>query len=63
MLFVSGLLALATSAAAEDDIQLWPVVTVNHALNARWGVHLAARVRLDDDVSEAKDYLIRPFVT
>ena len=36
---------------------------MNHALNARWGVHLAARVRLDDDVSEAKDSLIRPFVT
>ena len=61
VLLMSGHLALATSAAAaEDDIGLWPVVTVNHAFNARWGAHLAARVRLDDDVSEARDYLIRP---
>jgi hypothetical protein len=53
----------AGSFAAEDDIQLWPSVTVNHALNERWGVHFAARVRLDDDVSSKKDYLLRPFVT
>ena len=62
-LLTSVLLASSTSTAAENDIQLWPVVTVNHAFNDRWGAHLATRVRVDADVSEAKDYLIRPFVT
>lgn len=63
VLLLSVLLALSKSAAAEDDIELWPVVTVNYAFNERWGAHFQARVRLDDDVSEKKDYLLRPFVT
>jgi hypothetical protein len=49
--------------ATENDIQLWPVVTLNHGLGERWGAHLQARVRFDDDVSRTKDFLIRPFVS
>jgi hypothetical protein len=39
------------------------VVTLNHGLGERWGVHLQARLRFDDDVSRTKDFLIRPFVS
>ena len=64
LLFAGALLLLpGSSPAAESDIQLWPVVTFNHGLTDSWGLHLQTRVRLDDDVSEAKDVLVRPFVT
>ena len=64
LLFAGALLLLpGSSPAAESDIQLWPVVTFNHGLTDTWGFHLQTRVRFDDDVSEAKDVLVRPFVT
>jgi hypothetical protein len=63
-LLASGLLVFPTSTvAAENDVQLWPVVSLNHALGERWGAHLQTRVRLNDNVSEAKDFLVRPFIT
>ena len=63
-LLASGLLLLPTSAlAAENDVQLWPGVSLNHALGKRWGVHLQTRLRLVDDVSETKDFLVRPFIS
>ena len=64
VLVASGLLLLPSSAtAADDDIQFWPVLSLHHAINDRWGGHLQTRVRLDDDVSEVKDDLVRPFVS
>jgi hypothetical protein len=37
-LVASGLLLFSTSAlVADDDIQFWPVLTLNHAINHRWG--------------------------
>lgn len=59
----SVLLLSASARAAESDIQLWPVVTIHHGLGERWGAHLQTRVRLDDDVSQVKDVLVRPFVS
>lgn len=63
-LLASALLVLSTRAAAvESDIQLWSELTLNHAVDEQWGVHLKARLRLDDDVTQSKDFLWRPFVS
>jgi hypothetical protein len=63
-LLASGLLVLpASGVAAENDVQLWPVVSLNHSLGERWGAHLQTRARFDEDVSEAKDFLVRPFIS
>jgi hypothetical protein len=53
----------ASAHATEDDVQIWPVVTLNHGLGENWGMHLMIRPRFDDDVSRTKDFLVRPFVT
>jgi hypothetical protein len=60
LLAVAFVLAWPGLAAAED-VQLWTVATVSHALDDRFALHLAGRVRFDDDVSQSKDYLIRPY--
>lgn len=63
-LLASALVVLSTSAAAvESDIQLWPVVTFNHAINDQWATHLQARLRLDDDVTRTRDFKWSPFVS
>jgi len=63
-LLACGFLLLPAGAfAAASDIQLWPSVGFNHGLGERWGAHLVVRARFDDDVSETKDVLLRPFVT
>jgi len=36
---------------------------MNHGLGDHFGAHFVARARFDDDVSETKDYLLRPFVS
>ena len=64
MLLSVVLLLLPNGAlASESDIQLWPSVTLNHGLGDHFGAHFMARGRFDDDVSETKDYLLRPFVS
>lgn len=55
------LLLHASAGAAEDDVQIWPVVTLHHGLSDHWGAHFQSRVRFDDDVSRAKDLLVRTF--
>jgi hypothetical protein len=63
-LLACAFLAFPTGAlAVETDVQLWPSVTLNHALTERWALHFQTRVRVDDDVSQAKDVLLRPFVS
>ena len=63
-LIACGLLLLPLrGGAAESDIQFWPSTTLNHGFSDSWGGHLQIRARLDDDVSEIKDVLIRPFVS
>ena len=57
------LLSLGSADATMSDIQVWPGASVNHGLGEDFGLHLQARGRFDDDVSETKDYLIRPFFT
>jgi hypothetical protein len=57
------LLGPSSAFATESDIQLWPSVAVNHGVGDSFGVHFMARARFDDDVSEIKDYLLRPFVS
>jgi hypothetical protein len=63
-LLAGAILGLPAAAlASESDIQLWPSVALNHGLGDHFGAHFLARARFDDDVSETKDYLLRPFVT
>ena len=65
-LLASALLLLPCLGVADDklsDIQVWPLVAINHGFGEDFGFHLQARGRFDDDVSETKDYLIRPFFT
>jgi hypothetical protein len=50
-------------AADESDIQLWPTAQINHGLGKNFGAHFQARGRFDQNVSETKDYLLRPFVS
>ena len=59
-LLAAGLALAPALHAAENDVQLWPVVTINHGLGEHWGAHLQTRVRFDDDVSQVKDVLVRP---
>jgi hypothetical protein len=61
-LLACALLFLHASArAAEDDFQIWPVVTLHHGLSDHWGAHIQTRVRFDEDVSRTKDLLVRTF--
>jgi hypothetical protein len=56
--------ALAGSARATDnDFQLWSIGRVNHGISENWSVSFTARGRFDEDVSHAKDYLLRPYTT
>jgi hypothetical protein len=47
------------SAIADDDIQLWTTARVDRSLTDRWAGQFAARFRFDDDVSRAKDFMLR----
>ena len=61
---LAAMLVWTTGAgAADSDVQLWPVVTLHHGLTERWGAHLQLRGRFDEDVSHAKDLLVRPFAS
>jgi hypothetical protein len=63
-LVACGLLLLPLrGGAADSDIQFWPAITLNHGFTGTWGGHLQIRARFDDDVSETKDLLIRPFIS
>jgi hypothetical protein len=57
------LLLDSASLAAENDLQLWPVGRVQHAINEDWSVSFMARGRFDEDASHSKDYLLRPYVS
>ena len=57
------LLPASSASATDSDIQLWPSATLNRGLSDQWAGHVTIRGRFDDDVSETKDLLIRPFVT
>ena len=59
----SILVPCARAPAAENDVQLWPVVALNHRLDDRWAGHFQSRLRFDDDVSQTKDLLLRGFVS
>ncbi len=51
---------LATaSPAVSNDVQLWTVGRVEAPINEDWGGQLLARFRFDDDVSRAKDFMLR----
>jgi hypothetical protein len=49
--------------ASGDDLQLWTVVTVDQKIVDRLDGGIQTRVRLIDDVSLARDVLLRPFVS
>jgi len=63
-LVAGAILGLPAGAlASESDIQLWPSLALNHGFGDHFGGHFIIRGRFTDDVSETKDYLLRPFVT
>jgi hypothetical protein len=57
------LLGPSFASATDSDIQLWPVVTLDHGINEKWGAHLQLRVRFDEDVTHTKDVLVRPYLS
>ena len=57
-----ALLAVAAEplgARADDDAQLWTIGRVDRHLTERWAGQLLVRFRFDDDVSRAKDFMLR----
>jgi len=60
---VTSILLPSLAAAANNDIQLWTVVTLEDSIHRDWEVALQARARFDENVSRAGDFLLRPFVT
>jgi hypothetical protein len=48
--------------ASGDDVQLWTVVTVDQKIVGQLEGGIQTRVRLIDDVSLARDVLLRPFL-
>ena len=57
------LLVPSRAGAIDNDVQFWPVLTLDHGITEDWGAHLQSRARLDEDVSHFKDWLIRAYVT
>jgi hypothetical protein len=50
------------AAATGDDLQQWTVVTLEQQIHERVAAGVQTRVRIVDDVTRARDVLIRPFV-
>ena len=48
---------------AEDDTQQWSSVTLEHALTPDVTANFTARLRFDEDISHAKDLLVRPWLS
>jgi hypothetical protein len=48
---------------AEDDTQQWSSVTLEHALTPDVTANFTTRLRFDEDISHAKDLLVRPWVS
>ena len=48
--------------ASGDDLQLWSVLTVEQEVHDRVTAGVQTRVRVVDDVSRARDVLLRPFL-
>ncbi len=48
------------SEASEDDLQQWSSVTARYAVDERLTASLNTRLRFDQDISRAKDLLLRP---
>ena len=48
---------------AEDDTQQWTSVTLEHAVTQEFSANFTMRARFDEDISHAKDLLLRPWVS
>ncbi len=48
---------------AEDDTQQWTSITLEHAVTPDVAVNFTTRARFDEDISHAKDLLIRPWLS
>jgi len=57
------LLAPTVSRATDNDFQLWPVARIQHAINEDWSLSFMARGRFDEDASNSRDYLLRPYLS
>ena len=56
------LVVARVSDASGDDLQLWSVLTVEQEVHDRVTAGVQTRVRVVDDVSRARDVLLRPFI-
>jgi hypothetical protein len=59
---IGAILVARPPGASGDDLQLWTVVTVDQKIVDRLEGGIQTRVRLIDDVSLARDVLVRPFL-
>ncbi len=57
------LLLPRTSRATDDDFQQWTIARLNHAIDEDWSLSFTARGRFDEDASNGKDVLLRPYVS
>jgi len=59
---VCGLASAPAPAVAADDAQLWAVARADRHLTKRWAGQVLTRFRFDDDISQAKDFMLRTFL-
>jgi len=49
-----------TACAAEDDLGMWNLVFVNHAINETWAASLQLEGRMQDDISAFDEFIVKP---
>jgi hypothetical protein len=55
------LLLLGVAPARADDVQQWTSASIHHALTDAFSGHLQVRIRAEDDISQAKDFMVRAY--
>jgi hypothetical protein len=60
VLMLVFLLASGRAVAADDDLQFWFPVQVVHPFGDSWTVSMQAEVRLQDDISEFDELVLKP---
>ncbi len=63
VVLVLGVALTHAATGAADDTQLWSGVTLEHAVTPNVAVNFTTRTRFDEDISHAKDLLVRPWLS
>jgi hypothetical protein len=63
VVLVLGVALTHAATGAADDTQLWSSVTLEHAVTPNVAVNFTTRARFDEDISHAKDLLVRPWLS